>query len=154
MKKKFGLTKFCSVWQNLEFCQTNVWQNSGVFRQHCDRNRSLFSCYSGSVVRVAPGLQIRRAVRGATAFLFKLDNWKNSNPRNCPGRHCRANWILASVRRPRTLISIWNSVSCVRGLLSPASLNMRARTTLPRGRAVTPYICIKWPIINQHPPLM
>ena len=31
----FGLTKFCSVWQNLEFCQTDVWQNSGVFRQHC-----------------------------------------------------------------------------------------------------------------------
>ena len=37
MKKKFGLTKFCSVWQNLEFCQTDVWQNSRVFRQHCRR---------------------------------------------------------------------------------------------------------------------
>ena len=38
--------------------------------------------------------------------------------------------ILASVRRPRTLISIWTCVSCVRGLLRPASLNMRARATL------------------------
>ena len=28
MKKKFGLTKFCLVWQNLEFRQTDVWQNS------------------------------------------------------------------------------------------------------------------------------
>ena len=37
---------------------------------------------------------------------------------------------LASVRRPRTLISILTFVSCVRGLLSPASLNMRARATL------------------------
>ena len=26
MKKKFGLTKFCLVWQNLEFRQTDVWQ--------------------------------------------------------------------------------------------------------------------------------
>ena len=33
--KKFGLTKFCSVRQNLEFCQTDVRQNSRVFRQHC-----------------------------------------------------------------------------------------------------------------------
>ena len=33
--KKFGPTKFCSVRQNLEFCQTDVWQNSRVFRQHC-----------------------------------------------------------------------------------------------------------------------
>ena len=32
--QKFGPTKFCSVRQNLEFCQTNVWQNSKVFRQH------------------------------------------------------------------------------------------------------------------------
>ena len=30
-----GPTKFCSVWQNLEFCRTDVWQNSKVFRQHC-----------------------------------------------------------------------------------------------------------------------
>ena len=30
-KKKFGLTKFCSVWQNFEFCQTNVWQNFEYF---------------------------------------------------------------------------------------------------------------------------
>ena len=37
---------------------------------------------------------------------------------------------LASVRRPSTLISIWTFVSCVRGLLSLASLNMRARATL------------------------
>ena len=37
---------------------------------------------------------------------------------------------LASVRRPRTLIAIWTFVSCVRGLLSPASLKMRARATL------------------------
>ena len=37
---------------------------------------------------------------------------------------------LASVRRPCTLISIWTFVSRVRGLLSPASLNMRARATL------------------------
>ena len=44
---------------------------------------------------------------------------------------------VASVRRPRTLISIWNFVSCVRGLLSPASLNMRARTTL-RGVVLLP----------------
>ena len=36
---------------------------------------------------------------------------------------------LASVRRPRTLISIWTFVICVRGLLSPSS-NMRARATL------------------------
>ena len=33
--KKFGLTKFCLIWQNLEFCQTDVWQNSKVFWQHC-----------------------------------------------------------------------------------------------------------------------
>ena len=41
-------------------------------------------------------------------------------------------WLaeLASVRRPRTLISILTFVSCVRGLLSPASLNMHARATL------------------------
>ena len=39
-------------------------------------------------------------------------------------------YFLASVRRPRTLISILTFVSCVRGLLSPASLNMRARATL------------------------
>ena len=37
---------------------------------------------------------------------------------------------IASVRRPRTLISILTFVSCVRGLLNPASLNMRARLTL------------------------
>ena len=37
---------------------------------------------------------------------------------------------VASVRRPSTLISILTFVSCVRGLLSPASLNMRARATL------------------------
>ena len=53
---------------------------------------------------------------------------------------------LASVWHPCTLISSWNFVSCVPGLLtlSPASLNMRARATLRgrRGRAVTPYIYI------------
>ena len=38
--KKFGPTKFCSVQQYLEFCQTNVWQNSKVFRQHCLRHSS------------------------------------------------------------------------------------------------------------------
>ena len=32
--KKFGPTKFCSVRQNLELHQTNVWQNSQVIRQH------------------------------------------------------------------------------------------------------------------------
>ena len=42
---------------------------------------------------------------------------------------------LASVRRPRTLIAIWTFVSCVRGLLSPASLKMRARANL-RGVAI------------------
>ena len=41
-----------------------------------------------------------------------------------------ATCTLASVRRPRTLISILTFVSCLRGLLSPASLNMRARATL------------------------
>ena len=33
--KKLGLTKFYSVWQSLEFCQTDVQQNSWVFWQHC-----------------------------------------------------------------------------------------------------------------------
>ena len=37
---------------------------------------------------------------------------------------------LASVCRPCTLISIWTFVSCVRGLLSLAHLNMRTRATL------------------------
>ena len=37
---------------------------------------------------------------------------------------------VASVCRPRTLFSILTFVSFVRGLLSPASLNMRARATL------------------------
>ena len=37
---------------------------------------------------------------------------------------------VASVRRPCTLISVLTFVSCVLGLLSPASLNMRARATL------------------------
>ena len=40
--KKFGPTKFCSVGQNLEFCQTYVQQNSKVFPQHCDRSASNF----------------------------------------------------------------------------------------------------------------
>ena len=44
----------------------------------------------------------------------------------------KAGGTVASVRRPCTLIAIWTFVSCVRGLLSPASLNMRARATLPR----------------------
>ena len=38
--------------------------------------------------------------------------------------------FIASVRRPCTLIAVWTFVSCVRGLLSPASLNMRARANL------------------------
>ena len=50
---------------------------------------------------------------------------------------------VASVRRPCTLIAIWTFVSCVRGLLSPASLNMRARANLHRGRDITPYIYLK-----------
>ena len=37
---------------------------------------------------------------------------------------------VASVCHPRTLFSILTFVSFVRGLLSPASLNMRARATL------------------------
>ena len=42
-KKKFSLTKFCSVWQNLEFCHTNVWQNSGIFGQHwCEVSLFIF----------------------------------------------------------------------------------------------------------------
>ena len=39
-------------------------------------------------------------------------------------------YVIASVRCHRTLISILTFVSCVRGLLIPASLNMRARATL------------------------
>ena len=38
--------------------------------------------------------------------------------------------LLASVCCPCTLIPICTFVSCVLGLLSPASLNMRARATL------------------------
>ena len=48
---------------------------------------------------------------------------------------CSQRWslkVVASVCCPCTLIAIWTFVSCVRGLLSPASLNMRARATLPR----------------------
>ena len=35
--KKFDQTKFCAVRQNLEFCQTHVWQNLKVFRKHWEK---------------------------------------------------------------------------------------------------------------------
>ena len=46
---------------------------------------------------------------------------------------------LASVHPLHTLISIWTFVSCVRGLLTPASLKMRAIPTL---RGVAGYRCV------------
>ena len=61
--------------------------------------------------------------------------------------------ILASVRHPRTLITILTT-SCVRGLLSPAALTVRARAAL---WGVVLLLCIstkKWPIIYLYKPLM
>ena len=46
---------------------SSYWSDS-VNPDSYDRYRLLFIWYSGSFVRVAPGLQIRRFVRGATAF--------------------------------------------------------------------------------------
>ena len=62
------------------------------------------------------------------ASIYYLYSWRY--PCNHWNRNHGNGETLASVRRPRTLISIWTFVSCVRGLLSPASLNMRARATL------------------------
>ena len=66
----------------------------------------------------------------------------------------RAVSLLASVRRPCTLIAIWTFVSCVRGLLSPASLNMRARATLPRVVLLLRTSTLNRPIINLYPPVI
>ena len=64
MKKKFGLTKFCLVWQNLEFRQTDVWQNSGVFRQQwCEV--SLLPCNNVWLV-------VNGAMRNAQQTIYRL----------------------------------------------------------------------------------
>ena len=43
--KKFGPTKFCSVWQNIKFCQTNIWQNLKYFDSTVDLLVHVLQCF-------------------------------------------------------------------------------------------------------------
>ena len=49
MKNKFGLTKFCSVWQNLKFCQSLEYFDStgdGTYRNILHKNSIIMTEYA------------------------------------------------------------------------------------------------------------
>ena len=147
-----------AFWQTCQSPYISSWSQMCGFRQNFKLNSDLrfdnehFQAHSYLEI-----LKINSVINIDSNFMLKLLNWFLHYPtfvfrlavaimklifENIPviwwengyyvvyGHVFLCGSILAYVCRPCTLLSIWTFVSCVRGLLSPASLNMRARATL------------------------
>ena len=114
-EKTLLLLSVCLIWQRLVFLQNNVLSASIYGTISLSFGRKVFNHSNSKQKRAMKRKQGNKLIEKLMCF--------------------------CSLCRPctLTLISIWTFVSCMRGLLSPASLNMRTRANL---RGVVLLLCI------------